>query len=690
MKTHLPASAGLGLVAAALLSLPCEAATPEPVAYRLSGLTVRTIATTLRGEPGGQISMRASAIPRPGPTDGDTVPTRILVEVDGSSFLDHNTSPTPRVELVLYALSGERMVAHVARAFTVDIDRLGEAIWQGGLKLTETLPLPPGDYRVRVLVRNAATDAAGLREITARVPAGTVPPIPRVPDPETRDAWVLVRNHRAAEESGMPAAEPALDDATETDGRLPSAYPILRTGRQLELLVPEGLQDDGRCRVVFEIGGGEPRTEDCEIGPGSTGGTRAVSFLLPDSTPNGETLLRIEIGRSSTASLRAEIATADAQAVDLLWTDLRWRHGALPLARPGSAEDAAAAARAAAEAAERAKREASGRRQRKAAEEYRAALAALGKGGMGGRIALETMESQVLGPGSRKRVTALADGEQIVAADLAKDDPSLLLPVWNLHLQLYEAYRARRLFALVGHSRLRLEALAELLAASDPEGAGARRAADMFVVLGGNAQNANLPASSRRYLQRALALDPDNATALLGLAISHEKHGDYFEARYALEQLVTAHPRHPEARLRLGINRWRMGDRPGALEVWSGELPDDAPSWVVALISQERARSHLVLGERAEALALVEESVERVPEEVSSLYLLAHLYDLEGRRSEARDVLGRVPAGESRPSARYVYDEWPQEPYREVREALVRLAESWLDPLVVRVEGAAG
>ena len=52
------------------------------------------------------------------------------------------------------------MHGYVAQTIGLDVAKVGAGLQQSGLKFFGHLDLPPGEYRLRALVRNGATGAA--------------------------------------------------------------------------------------------------------------------------------------------------------------------------------------------------------------------------------------------------------------------------------------------------------------------------------------------------------------------------------------------------------------------------------------------------------------------------------------------------------------------------------------------------
>ncbi len=232
----------------------------EKGAPALPAAMARTLAAgglLLGGRPGGTIPAAVLAAPFQDAAGGLAyVP--VLIEVDGprllagprsqpaqpapaddkararSSTAAKSSKPGPgapaapaqevlAAEIYAYAVdeAGE-IRGHFAETLGLDPAKAGPALAGGGLKYFGHLDLPPGSYRLRVLVRNAGSGAYALSEVALAVPAATGPALlpPLFPEPAGR--WLLARETERAggrqvpypfvlgDQPFMPAARPRL------------------------------------------------------------------------------------------------------------------------------------------------------------------------------------------------------------------------------------------------------------------------------------------------------------------------------------------------------------------------------------------------------------------------------------------------------------------------------------------------
>lgn len=312
------------------------------------------------------------------------------------------------------------------------------------------------------------------------------------------------------------------------------------------------------------------------------------------------------------------------------------------------------------------------------AETYRRSLERLGQKDRDGLLRrVVDLEVAALGEQPEHRMERLARVELDVARALAKRDPEILVPMFQLHHDLYLKHREARHWYLLLHSVSMVEQLASLYV--DETGSqGARiNAARILASLGGYLQAAQQPASVKLF-EKVLELDPTNESAYLGLAAHYEKRGGPFEPviQY-LERLLEVYPDHREARLRLAINKLRVGrDDEGSMLLH--QLVDEPSSdWVYRLAAQELARYEARQGRLGRAIAVLERAIENAPGDQKLCIQLAFLYDRNRQSFDAHRTAEMASAGE--PAAeppRGRYNTWPHKALEQDREELRRLAES--------------
>ncbi len=694
---------GLGLTAAALLGgAPVTAADPTPQspptrpsaapavfdpfdaapplqAERLRGLRPEIARTILRGAPGGEIALAVLAYPASPAAERARV--ALFVEIDGATFLDSNQSKTAQVEIYAYALTSAGAVGgYLAEAFTLDVGRHGEVVWSGGLRFVGWLELPAGSYELRVMVHNARSLAHGLVFTPLEVPATTTdkPALlpPMFAGSRVRQAWLAIRGRGGWRSLG----ESVYPFAAEGRALLPAARPVLVSGRRAGAFLLADRLPQAKLSCWLELLGG-PTDEalpgertvisraPVEIGQTVSDhqglASRAVSFVAP-AAPPGRYDLRLTIdsptGSIATPTLEVLLVEAQPQDRELTWSDLRaWDS---PKAPPPEPDPTIAESR-----MTRTPQSPAGRGLRRLAARYRQALGSSLGEASARSAALVDLELEALGRSGEEPLERLQTAELLAAAELGRQQADLLLPLISVHDDLFHLYRRRHLFSLVAHTRRLLESLAEFYAAL---GGKPDVAAGVLASVGGYMQELRAPGDSRRLFSRALVHDPTNPPALLGLALSYEKYGDYTRAVERLESLLAARPELDEARLRLALNLERTGDRLRFREILGELAATERAGWVSAIACQELARSLLEAGAPEEAATVLERAVEQMPKRQALRILLAHVYDRQGQLERSWKSLEQT-AGAARSdlrSERLTYDEWANGPLDRARRAL--------------------
>jgi VWFA-related protein len=100
-------------------------------------------------------------------------PVKVAVLVHAPSLPAANAKGKIPLEVYLYAFEPSGRIADFATTQgALDPERLGAALATEGVTIYSTLRLAPGEYRIRSLVRNSSTGAAGLTAVSLTVTAG--------------------------------------------------------------------------------------------------------------------------------------------------------------------------------------------------------------------------------------------------------------------------------------------------------------------------------------------------------------------------------------------------------------------------------------------------------------------------------------------------------------------------------------
>ncbi len=254
----------------------------------------------------------------------------VLIEVDGADLI----AGTPAdgklpAEIYAYALEpGGTVTDFFSQTVGLDLGKVGPALRQSGLKFFGHLDLPPGDYSLRVLVRNGATGASTMRVVPLQVPAmkeadGPVLLPPFFPEPQGK--WLIVRE--APREGDRQVPYPFM---LGEEPYIPASLPVLAAGQEARMsLVGYNLDlDGGPVRVESKIltqDGRDLGPADLKVttlpqpaaapetpgtpgtpGPPADGAERLQASFRPSSLQPGEYLLLVTLtdtrGRSESSS----------------------------------------------------------------------------------------------------------------------------------------------------------------------------------------------------------------------------------------------------------------------------------------------------------------------------------------------------------------------------------------------------
>jgi VWFA-related protein len=257
------------------------------------------------------VGIAVLATPFQSPGEKAYVP--VLIEVDGANLLAGPQPAALAVEVYVYALD-ELGAVHdfLTQTIGLDLAKAGAPLRQSGLKFFGHLDLLAGDYSLRVLVRNGASGASGLRVVPLHVPtrgeAALLPPL--FPEPPNR--WLMVREE--ARSAARPSAYPFL---LRSEPFIPASRPVLTPGRET-LMVLTGFNLGAgtwkaQARVLtpegHELAGGRIALLDRR---GSAGADRAIASWWPPDLKPGDYELRVSVtggqGPPQESSIRFTVA----------------------------------------------------------------------------------------------------------------------------------------------------------------------------------------------------------------------------------------------------------------------------------------------------------------------------------------------------------------------------------------------
>lgn len=229
-----------------------------------------TAEIVMSDEDGGPIDL--AVLTAPFPVAGQKAYVPVVFELGGPSLVGGRTDGVLELEVYGYAtdLKGGRVYDFFVQTLGLDLGQVGAALKQSGLKYWGHFDLPPGDYVVRVMVRDRRDGRHSLQRRPVTVPAADgsrsvlLPPM----FPEAQGKWVLVREGADRQRdvpypfmSGGQPYIPAAKPVVPAKGATPFYLQGLNLGADVEL-TGEVISADGTPAQGAELKWAEPTASD--------------------------------------------------------------------------------------------------------------------------------------------------------------------------------------------------------------------------------------------------------------------------------------------------------------------------------------------------------------------------------------------------------------------------------------------
>jgi VWFA-related protein len=284
-----------------------------PAVERLLAAADQMMSTSASG------SIQTAVLAAPFHTAADKAYVPVVVEADGGTLLAGGDGKTMTAELYVNAVDAHGSVRDsFDQRLQLDVEKAGAALRQGGLKFFGHLELPPGDFSVRVMLRNGETGAFGKRSIVVTVPAfaGAAPVLLPPFFPDTGGRWTVVRERPRGEQQNV-----SYPFVVGQQAYVPAALPILTPGQRAavalvgynlgegELAAQAKVQSaDGR-----DLGAGEISVAGRVPGDGTGPDVYRAIFRAPQSLAPGEYRLVVTItGASGSQTVTSRFTVAAA------------------------------------------------------------------------------------------------------------------------------------------------------------------------------------------------------------------------------------------------------------------------------------------------------------------------------------------------------------------------------------------
>jgi len=212
----------------------------------------------------------------------------VVIEADGPTLLEGSAGAALPAEIYAYAIDSTGGIQDFfSQSLRFDLAKAGPALRRGGLKFYGHLDLPPGEYNVRVLVRNGATGAYGLRSQPLVVPAFSEQAAVLLQPffPEAPGRWVMVKEAARPKQQEPPPPYPFV---IQDRAYVPASLPVVPAGQEVAVALvgyhlPAGAFQ-GRARLLAadgkDLGEGELKLGRRES-PDAEGQERLMATFRP-------------------------------------------------------------------------------------------------------------------------------------------------------------------------------------------------------------------------------------------------------------------------------------------------------------------------------------------------------------------------------------------------------------------------
>lgn len=610
--------------------------------------------------PSGGISAKVLATPLG--TDSAHAYVPVMLQIPASELNKNPLGEQLPLEIYAYAMDAEGGVKdYFAESLTLDVAQVGAELKSTGLKFYGHLDLEPGDYALRVMVRDGRDGSTSVEVTPLTVPEfdesrlAVLPPL----FPEATENWVTARESSERAEL-RPVRYPFL---FKGQSFVPAVHPVF----EAEQVVAVSLMASKPSRDWLEVGALVLASDGTPI-PGTflrvlererdevDGLERMIAAFEVPNLPGGEYQLVVTMSDNTTGDVESGTLpfSLGRQSEATLFTPPSWMPDLSEVvAFLGPPEGRTIV-----------------KIDRDAVEEgYQEALRRLAGGQQTGAVLqLAELESGMVNPDNPMNSLAqISKVEWRVLNPLMRRDVELLLPAILLHKEAYSQYRLRKESFLAVHSRRMALELIDLYAKKAKTAQARTLASRILTGMAAEVYGSGAHLSAKAMFTRAIELDKANGVALLGLGFMYENMGQgdnqtpqYADAVQMLEKAVAVTPGLHEARLRLAVNLRRVErgwDAGKHLQMLLDR--DDVPTWILSLAYQELARLYLEAEAYDQARRVLERGVRKLPNESKLSLQLSYVYERTQQQYQAAQAAERA-TGETL-SARYLYLQVPQQ-----------------------------
>jgi VWFA-related protein len=296
---------------------------PKPYSQQTaSEKLLATAENVIGGGDSGKVG--TSLLVAPFRVEGEKAYVPVVIEAEGGALKAGNVGNVLPTEIYAYAIDSTGAVRdYFTQSLKFDLAKVSPILDKSGLKFFGHLDLPPGEYNIRVLVRNGSTGSYGLRAQPLVVPAfGQTAAVVLLPPffPEAPGAWLMVREAPRSKDAST-APYPFM---VQQRAYIPASRPVLASGQDVAVALVGYNLPAGGLKAEARVLGSDGRdlgTGDLKIGgrenPDAQGEDRlTATFRPPQGLEAGEYQLLIVLtdaqGVAHNSSTRFVVAAVPA------------------------------------------------------------------------------------------------------------------------------------------------------------------------------------------------------------------------------------------------------------------------------------------------------------------------------------------------------------------------------------------
>lgn len=257
---------------------------PRPYSEK-SGMEKRLEAAEkiMSGRDGGAFTTSVVAAPFPGTGDKAYVP--VLIEIDGPGILAGTREGVANLEIYAYAIAEDGSIgSYVTQTMGLDVKKVEPVLRKSGVKFFGDMDLPPGEYLLRVLVREGSTGRSSTSNVPITVPefGGGKPSLAMPLFPEESGKWLVVQEASDQEER----EKRPYPFVKHEEPFMPAARPVVTPGQATQFIL-----------VGYNLGDGAvPLRAECITAAGEPVSDAKISFVeqLARTTNRAHLMLQLD------------------------------------------------------------------------------------------------------------------------------------------------------------------------------------------------------------------------------------------------------------------------------------------------------------------------------------------------------------------------------------------------------------